>query len=356
LHGDFFPCEPYGTCWEPAQTQSAQQSDPKQGAPPVQTTSPNVGFQPQTVQWQEPEYIGPCDSYGGYRTITRIARTPQELQELLRLKSLANANGYYRSSAFSSCYEQRWIHHHGHYAMVLPIRKPVCAANKCKPVHPPRPIFVRVGSQLGFVPRHPDDVKGKPPINLKHGIIALPTRPGEPARQVALDPSEKIIFLNKPSKEIEREIASKPLPVPAPEIHAHLIQEETRGSSTTAANHTDSHIVYNYKTQAFVMPAAPGAGSKAKDIPVGEMASNGRVATFANNGFSGRTESFGRGSAATSYNGGGNSGSHSFSSGSAGSSSSHSSSASVGASVSSPSSSSTSNSSSSSGASHGSRP
>jgi FecR protein len=386
LHGNFFACEPYGTCWEPTQTQAAQESETEQAPATAQTPLPNasqqgrnVGFQPQTVQWEESEWSGPCDFGGGHRTITRVARTPEQLKELLRLRSLASSNLNYQGVTRSSCYTNSWIYRRHRYAMVLPRKPPVCMARKCKPVHTPHPIFVRVGSKVGFVPRHPDDVKGKPPINLKHGIIVPALRPGEETRQIAWNPSQKLTFLDKAPKEFAREIAAKPLPVtvPAPEIHAHVVEESARNNGTNSANHADSHIVYNYKTQTFMMRASTVAGTKGKDIPVGAIASNGRVATFAGSG--GRAEPFSHNGPASSYssgansarNSGGNSGSHSYSSGSSGANSgwhSYSSGSSAasggsfshssggGGSVSSSSSAASSSSSASPGASHGSRP
>jgi hypothetical protein len=151
VHGNFFACEPYGTCWEPKNTEAVQESGAKPALPTAQSPAPNpanVGFQPQTVQWGEP-VSGPCDFPGSYRTITRVARTPEELNELLRLKSLAISRANRRTGLIdASCYQQSWIYHHGHYAMVLPRRPRNCVGKGCGPVHSPHPLFVRVGDKF----------------------------------------------------------------------------------------------------------------------------------------------------------------------------------------------------------------
>jgi hypothetical protein len=324
-HGTFFSCEPYGTCWEPKQSQSTQTSDKgarQQDAQAPGANSPAAGgFQPQTVQWQETDWGGGyCDFSGVTRTITREAHTPEELRNLLRLKAKANSNGYFFSGAADSCYSRPWLFHHGHYAMVLPKTPPPCSGKDCKPVHPvypvhpPRPLFVRLGNRIGFVPSHPDDVKGKPPINLKNGIILAPSKPGESAQRIAWDPSQRLTLVDKPPKEFQRESTLHSTPVAAPAIHAHLMQEASRGSTLPAASHAVPQISYDYKSQKFMMPAVSGA--KAERVAVGGIASNGRVETFAS-GQSGRyAESFSHTSAAASYSGGSNSGSHSFGSGS----------------------------------------
>jgi hypothetical protein len=322
-HGTFFACEPYGTCWEPKQAQSAQASEKSATPQDAQATganSPNTGgFQPQTVQWQENDWGGPCDFVGGSRTISRVAHTPDELRELLRLKSKANSNGYYFSTAADSCYSRPWLFHHGHYAMVLPkTAPPPCSGKYCKPVHPvhpvhpPRPFFIRVGNRVGFVPSHPDDVKGKPPINLKNGILLPPSKPGEAPQRIAWDPSQKFSYLDKSPKEFQRELSLHSQPVAAPQIRAHLMQEAPRGNTLSAASRNVPQITYDYKSQKFMMPAASGA--KAERVAVGGIGANGRVENFASSQSGRYAESFGHTSAAASYSGGGNSGSHSFSS------------------------------------------
>jgi hypothetical protein len=330
VHGNFFACEPYGTCWEPKNTEAAHESGEKPAPPNAQVPAPNpanVGFQPQTVQWQE-AVGGPCDFSGSYRTITRVARTPEELHELLRLKSLARsrANGR-RGWIDESCYRQSWIYHHGHYAMVLPRHPHKCIGKGCGSVHPPRPLFVRVGDKVGFVPRHPDDLPGKQPINLKNGIILPPVKPDDAAQRIAWDPSQKLTFLDKPPKVLEHELASHP--VAGPQIRAHLMQEAGPGYSLAAANHPIPRILYDYRTQQFKMPAAAAVGARGKEVAVAGIASNGKIESFANGGSGRYADSFGHSSAAASYSGGGNYGSHSSGSGSSGgsfgSSSSHSS-------------------------------
>jgi len=332
LHGTFSPCQPYGTCWEAAQSQSLQESVARPGPADAEGASPNPaspGFRPQTVQWQEPEWSGPCNFLGGSRTMSSVARTPEEFKELLRRKSLAESNVYHRIATQESCYRRPWIYRHGHYAMVLPRTPPKCFGPECKPVRPPHPrhpVFVRVGDKVGFVPRHPDDAKNKTPGNLKNGIILLASKPGEAVARIAWDPSQKLIFLDKSPREFERESASPPVaPVAAPQIRAHLMQEATQGNSLIAANHLTPRIEYDYKTREFTMPAAATSGAKSIRVPVGEIASNGKIATFASGQSRRFADSFGRTSAAASYSGS-NYGSRSFSSGSSGGSSSHSSS------------------------------
>jgi hypothetical protein len=319
-HGSFFACDPYGTCWEPNQGQSKQAPEasplPRQEQTPL-LTSPNTNFNPQVVQWQETQLSGDaCDFSTIYTTVSRTAHTPEELRELLRLKSRARSNVAFQSSLWSSCYQRNWIHHHGHYAMVLPPSPPRCLGKQCKPVvhpvHPPHPLLVRVGDRVGFVPRHPGDVKGKPPINLKNGIILAPAKPGEQPQRIAWNPSQKLPFVEQTPKEWNERIAPRPVLASAPEIRAHLTQETARGSSLSNAKLGNSQIVYDYRSQKFMMPAAAPSGGKAREVPIGGITSSGKVATFASERPGHYAESFARTTAAATYSGGGSSGSHSF--------------------------------------------
>jgi hypothetical protein len=384
-NGSFFQCAPYGTCWEP--TQEAQQArSPQTSQPNAQSPSqnaPNSGFPTQTVEWTERVWRV-CDSFTA-RRVSRIAHSQQELDELLRQKAVAE-HGALTGTAYSdSCWNGVWIHHHGHFARVLTPRKaPVCLGTACKRVHPPRPIWVRAGNKVGFVPRHPNDVKGKPPVNLKNGILIPAVKPGEPLQRITVDSSQKVKILEKAPREFQRESVARALPVSAPEIRGHLMQEVKSSKSNIVTNRADSHIVYDYKFQKFMMPASVVAGAKTREVPVGGISSKGTVASFADGRSSHYAQSFGRTSAAASYNGGGhnpgsyngggrgsgsysssssysgggNAGSHSSSSSSSAGSSSHSSSGSSGGGggVSSSSNSSSSSSSSSSGGGNRGRP
>jgi hypothetical protein len=308
--GSFFQCAPYGTCWEP--TPEAQQpASPQTSEPNAQSPSqnaPNSGFQTQTVEWTERVWRV-CDSFS-LRRVSRVAHSQQELEELLRQKAVAEHAALTGTAYSESCWNGVWIHHHGHYARVLTPRKPpVCLGTACKRVHPPRPIWVRAGNKVGLVPRHPNDVKGKPPINLKNGIVLPPAKPGEPVQRVAVDSREKIKILDKAPREFERESVVHAVPASAPEIRGHLMQ--------AAANRADPHIVYDYKSQKFMMPASAVAGAKVKEVPVGGISSNGKVGSFADGRSNHYAQSFGRTGAAAAYNGGGhNSGSYSGAKGS----------------------------------------
>jgi hypothetical protein len=359
--GRFFSCEPYGTCWEPTEPEAVE-GNPQQ-LPAGTRQSPaaaqgNPAFQAQPIQWRQ--FVGGWCDPGRSVVVTRVAHSPEELRRLLAVKdSIERASTrFHRYSV--ACDYGYWIRDRRHYVRVvnrgLP---PGCVGGKCI-VHAPRPVWVRVGNRIGFVPPHPNDVKGKPPINLKEGMLIPPSKPGERIERVALEPSQKVTVLDKAPREVRNEPVNQGLHVSAPEIRAHLLQEAFPTRSAPLSARAVPQITYDYKSHQFLTPASAAAGGKSKGVPVGGIDSHGKIGSFADGRSGAYAQSFARSEAVTSYrgaygsgySGGGrnsgyssgsySSGSHSSGSGSYGGGSSHSSS-----------SSSASSSSSSGGGSHG---
>jgi hypothetical protein len=304
--GAFFDCGEFGTCWEPApaeaQTDAALESRLSGAESHAPSQSPPGSFQSQTVTWSERS--GAVCGQVQSRQVSRVAHNPQELQELLRQKQLAESSsvtgGYYSSG----CYSGYWFHYRGHYVrLIKPRVTPRCPSADCKPKVPPRPVWVRAGRQTGFVPRHPDDMPGKPPINLKNGIFVPPTKPGDRPQLLAVDSSQKVNVLHAEPKEIQTEFSPQARAVPAPEIRAHLFSENTLPHSSLDTNHSPVPIKYDYKTHNFVMPRASAPGAPSKFVAVGGISSYGRAASFADGHSSTYAESFSHTSAASSYGG-----------------------------------------------------
>jgi uncharacterized membrane protein YgcG len=354
--GRFFNCEPYGTCWEPTEPEAVEANPQQLRATNRQSPAAAQAnaFQTQTVHWRQ--FVGGWCDPGRSVVVTRVAHSPEELRQLLALKdSIEHTSaGFHRYSVV--CNNGYWIRSRRRYVRVVTRG---CVGAKCV-VHAPRPVWVRAGKKVGFVPPHPNDVKGKPPINLKEGMLIPPSKPGEPIERVALEPSQKVTVLDKAPREVQSEPFNPALRVSAPEIHAYLLQEASPTRSLSLSARAVPQITYDYKSHHFLTPASAGAGGKSKAVPVGGIDSHGKIGSFADGRSGAYAHSFARSEAVASYRGaygstsGGHnsgyssgsfsSGSHSSGSGSYGGGSSHSSS---------PSSASSSSSSSAGGGSHG---
>lgn len=306
--GKFFNCEPYGTCWEATEPGDTEDDPPQSNVSAAQSAAGGRAqssgtFPPQTVHWEEWSQ-GWCTP-PTLHTVTRIARTPEEMQKLEERKAAAQKARYSPTVYSSACENGYWIPYRRHFARVVtPQIPPHCAGAKCKPIHAPRPVWVRAGNRIGFVPAHPKDVKGKPPVNLKEGILIPPSRPGERTERVTPGPSQKISVLDKAPREFRSESFSQGLRVSPPEIHAHLVQEAGRESTLSLSAHATPPITYDYKSHHFLMPASIVTGEKSKEVPVGGIDSHGKIGSFADGRHSSFAQAFGRSGAAESYGGG----------------------------------------------------
>jgi len=297
-NGDFFSCEPYGTCWERSTPQTLQSANAT-SLPSTQSPAPTANastsaqstnaqatsttFQPTTVDIAETIW-GECGAYS-VRHLSHLASTQAELDQLLQLKarleSAQNQNLFRRGWSRQWCYDQAWIPRGRGYAMV--VRHPVCApGKKCQPIHPPyprpHPVFVSVAGKIGFVPRHPDDSKWKAPLNAKNGVLFLPTKPGEPLERTVLAASQRVEFVSNPGRELDRLLTPAPQFVSAPEIHAHLWHPSNSIVTASAAGKDyGPQISYNYKLRAFTV-RDPGS-AKSKEVVVARANSAGSVHT-----------------------------------------------------------------------------
>ena len=342
-HGKFFECAPYGTCWQPAvdhisqqaATDPAQTPSPAPQLPPGPSTSP--GFQPQTVSWSE-FYDSYC-GYGSYQTLSFVARSPRELETLLRRKAEAERRQNVAQSFYTpDCFQNPVFLYNNQYAqLICPTRQPVCAARdlNCKKKHPPYPHElhpVRVNGKLGFAPRRTDEKKGKAVTNPKNGVFLPPAKLGQPVQRAVVESSTKLKFENKSPAILQRELAPRSSPVSAPEIHAHIMSDVLRNSSPLAASASASHsaITFDYKSQKFLMSPTSSGGRNEKPVAVAGL-SGIKISSFAGSysshsggGFDRSSNYSGRGSGYSGgghYSGSGSSGgSHSGSSSSSGSS------------------------------------
>jgi hypothetical protein len=337
-HGTFFTCAPYGVCWEPEEQEfsdagildiashdisspyesarnayspneispdisSRDLSSRAQQSPLASASSNNF---PLTVSWIARSW-GPCGS-SSYRRFSRVAHNDAELDALLRMKGAvesANLSGFARGWSRGVCQLHTWIPQGRHYAMVL---RRYCPGGKCSPIHPPRPVRVRSSGKVGLLLAHPDDVPGKPPINLKNGPLLPPSSPREPVQRAAAEHPGNLQVLGKSPASAAQLVAAHPA-VAAPELQAHLMQEATRANSPSASNRSaPPQIAFDFRTQEFRMPATAGAAEKGKSVAIGSINSKGIITTFANGGSQRYATSFTHTVAAASYHGTGHSG------------------------------------------------
>jgi len=317
--GSFFPCPPFGTCWEPnvlaatpppdtttpgaapppaatPQTPSAtpwpdatpsspspappsgrlppaarfqlvamrvgsQQPDAQQGgaagtqqAPPP-SQAPGQGS-PTTPQGTPPKRI--LKSYSDYFPAPNCYSYDLEIHTITVKDPATGKEKVVRRDynytpqmwEYALCHSGAWVHLRGRqtrYTFVV----------GRKHHHPP----VRWGHMHGkdyYVPRHPSDVKGKPPLNLKYGVFETTNGPDGPFHRVDYSPKDKFRPLSQPPKDF-RGPDFPPLPgTPQPVIQARLIRNGNRGVP----------ITYDYASKKFVQAGAPIAGRPAPPVVI----------------------------------------------------------------------------------------
>jgi hypothetical protein len=333
--GSFFECPPYGTCWEPGeravedengleesswQRSASEMQSPSEAAAStgartawpagqIPGTNPAVGvFQPRKVEWTERQW-GFCGSLTSNH-FSRVARTPSELQEFLRLKANSekgdvDVSGFVRSWRSHWCGDNAWVPYGRRYAMVLRPR-PCQSGMKCKPVvpHAPRAVLVRVAGKLGVVPRHPNDVEGTPSRNLKEGMMAIPERPGQAQERVGWGTSQKMELVEKLGAEEEGTSSVRARMADAPQLQAHLVEEVLPGHTAHGSGRDAAQIVLDCRTQQFLMPRAVPGNASARQVAVGGVASNGRIASFVSGASEKYYAAFARSSGEGSHRGG----------------------------------------------------
>jgi hypothetical protein len=314
--GTFFPCPPFGVCWEPRELPGTlQPSGAAQPSVPTDNADAATGSFQLAAMHVAPQQNGEAGSQKDQQGTTPIPETappvskqrpkfsdsyyplgvcPPSQVHFVTLKDPVTGKDKVVQRTIETrletwpwalCYSGAWVHLRGRgtqYTFV--VRK--------KRHHPPvRWVHTRNGD--GYVPRHPSDVKGKPPLNLKYGIFVAKKGPEETFERVAFTPTEKYKFLSEAPKEFRDVKYPQLAKAERPEIQGRLIAGAIPGAKPApglGGNGGASPITYDYKSRKFVQAGAPVAGRTGKPVVVGGLSTHG-----AYSGGSGRSTGGGSG-------------------------------------------------------------
>ena len=149
-----------------------------------------------------------------------------------------------------------------------PIRRFPPRVHAPRPVyHPVTAVFVHNKGDVGFVPMHPLDRKGKPPLNLEHGILSTTASSDLSGRRViASSPGEKWETLKSPPKEA----FNNALTPTAPPVRVSRTVLESSGGARVVSMSKDSSITYDPKEHRFVNSNNASAGASGEKAARGE--------------------------------------------------------------------------------------
>src|ERR1039458_4928112 len=96
---------------------------------------------------------------------------------------------------WAMCHAGTWLYRRNRYVWVVGHKR-----------HHHEPVrWVKSGRTVAFVPIHPHDVKGKPPINGKHEVFAVRNRNGISVERANFDAGHPIELLKAPPREFRKE-------------------------------------------------------------------------------------------------------------------------------------------------------
>jgi len=256
--GAFFDCAPYGTCWEPAnaddrqQTESTTQTDARttagiDGRTSAKTTK--TGATAGTEAQVDDEFF-PCSPLD---IRSRLVRDPATGKMVLRNPALEPITVPY---GWPVCHAGSWIHFRHRYVWVVGKRK----------IHIHAVRWVKSGRTLAFVPIHPYDVKGRPPMNLKEDVFAVRNRDGLSIERTKLDAAIPIETLEAPPKEFRH--AYQPLLSTAdvPRMAAHSMKESAGVGNGGVQRTAGVPLTFDHKTESFLMARQVMQGSKSVSV------------------------------------------------------------------------------------------
>lgn len=291
--GTFFECAPYGTCWEPKAANGSEATDEQSlGTRP----SDLKAFGPKTVGQAghlvqasliRTRGVGGMDAVQAGTIQSSSSAIPEMLLEeeryfpcmpaALLLRILRDqALGIDRVAAtqdlfdpypyrWAVCHSGSWIQRRHHYVWVV--------GHKIHHLEPVR--WVKSGRTVAFVPIHPYDVKGRPPINQKEEVFAVNNKNGLTVEKVKLDASRTIEWLQTPPKEYRTANLLPLARADVPRMESHSFRDATPGKTGVFAK-AGIPLTFDPKAQSFMMAHQVMMGNKNVTVmtPVGNRSGN----------------------------------------------------------------------------------
>ena len=308
-HGKFFNCQPHGTCWEPSKgwdgkgNSSASNTAPSSESATTTATSAQAKPKKIDTSWYDKadayeqahphyylyteDYTFPCSAYV---VQDLVARDPVTGKEKIINSRFDPAYWPIGSHSPLIAYSSRWNYWGWGYDMYwdqYPWQWTVCHAGSWirwqhqyvwvvgRKMHHQCPVrWVKNGHSVGYVPIHPHDTPGRPPLNLKNGLIAVSDRKAGQLTRIELDPSKSVKVLSEPPKEFRRATLEPLTRVDAPHPMGRLItvaaesNHVTTPLGSTTANGSPAKsfvrtegerpIEFNRKSQGFAVERTDG--------------------------------------------------------------------------------------------------
>jgi hypothetical protein len=277
--GRFFDCAPYGRCWEPndasddepdsaidakqtAEAPNGQTPVVAEGAqshaavtvpvsssraPAIAPNASTVGGHPidlidrSTVIGEDGCYLDFLFARVERDRVTgkeRVVRTEEIKQQVRRPR----INRY----GFAVCHAGSWIDRGSRYVWVVGHKRH----------HHPPVRWVKQGRNIAFVPLHPSDVTGKPPLNLRHPAFAVKDG-GKSVELVTLNPKRETTVLDAAPKQFAKPYFEPLAKADDPRVEVHKL-----GETPVAGKSMGSVLTFDRKSQSFLLERQVTQGNK----------------------------------------------------------------------------------------------
>jgi hypothetical protein len=265
--GTFFACAPYGTCWEPTngwgEHDSSQPAAPATSTTAASSSAPHLLLAAYQVQSAGLQSAGPAGILSEDDVYDAFPCSPNHIRRLISTDPVTGRQrviAAYPSITpvgynWAVCHTGTWIYRNRRYAWV--------AGTKRHHYCPVR--WVKYGGTKAYVPMHPHDVLGKPPLNLKHGVFETSGKKGESVERVAFDPNKSTTPLMSTPKEFRAEYYAPLTRAETPHLEAHLVKDASLpGKEGTKSAGTA--ITFDHRSQSFSVGREMTVGSRTTTV------------------------------------------------------------------------------------------
>lgn len=318
--GKFVDCPPYGKCWEPPQPTSAElqpatihYGDRPIGGQPAanaQSTTASAGTTPAptltqaAVQTQDD--AGTTQSGSTQPVVIRKTATPLLGNSLVDVGYGYDSffpcgpdSFYYRQMMFgyggmpyngygygmmngswydpylwdwTVCHSGSWIYQQNRYLWVPGSQR----------YYQPPIQWVKWGHKQGYVPIHPRDVAGKPPVNLQNGLIALRGKNSPAADRLKIAPGSEVKLLNSPPRGYRNGYSISLARSDAPHMIGRIVGTGPGGKALQPGAPRTVAISFDHESQSFMVARQVREGNSLRTVsePVGSFLVRSGVGGF----------------------------------------------------------------------------
>jgi hypothetical protein len=252
--GEFFACPPFGTCWQPTTAEEPNQA--RNEIPSLRRGEPRIVRANFTLpKLPLAQILDAFDSniFDAFSPCFPSSLQFQRQRDPVTGKfRIVTGFGPGVPWGWAVCHAGGWVQRRHHYVW--------CVNQKRHHVDPVR--WVKSDHKVAFVPLHPFDVKGKPPINRSGEVFILSGKHGFSVERGRFEGSHSISTLESPPRELRTTYLRPLAPVNAPRMEVRAMRGPTSGDKLGSVKPVSTPLHFDGKSQSFMMSREVVHGGK----------------------------------------------------------------------------------------------